>query len=139
MFEEIGFRGHGEAFDGGIGEAGETQPELAGLAADFELGDTLGVRAFERVGHAEQRGELANADAVIGAERGVTRVIEPRAGVAVIAGDERDDGDIETVEPENLGIEDDIFRVLVVGARADVGADLVKDRGDLQQQRVVRC
>jgi hypothetical protein len=63
-------------------------------------------------------------------ERGVVRVVEldgPGSGGG--SGDEGDDGDIDAVEPEDLGVEDDVFRVLVVGARADVGADLVEDGG----------
>ena len=128
---------HGEALDGGIGEAGQAQAEFSGFAADLDLGNALGVGAFEGVGDAEEGGELADADAVVGGEGGVARVIEHRPGVAVVAGDERDDGDVEPVEPEDLGVEDEVFRVFVVGAGADVGADLVEDGGHLEQQRVV--
>ena len=139
LFEEIGLGGHGEAFDGGIGEAGEAEAEFAGLAADFDLRDPLGVGAFEGVGDAQQGGELGTRGCGRRWSRArVARVVEPRAGMAVVAGDQRDDGDVQPVEPEDFGVQDEVFRVLVVGARADVGADLVEDGGDLEQQRVVR-
>ena len=38
---------------------------------------------------------------------------------------------VEPVESEDLRIQNQIFRVFVVGARADVGADFVQDGGDL--------
>ena len=125
LFEEVGFRVHGETFDGGIGEAGEADAEFAVFAADFELGDALGVGAFEGVGDAEDGGEFGDADAVCGGERGVSRVFEGGAGVAVVARDEGDDGDVHAVEAEDLGVEDEVFRVFVVCARADVGSDFV--------------
>ena len=90
------------------------------------------MRALQRIGDAEDGGELAYADAVFDGQCSVGRVIQLGAGVAVVARDEGDDGDIETVESEDLGVQDDVFRVLVVGARADVGADLVEYGRDLE-------
>ena len=138
MLEEVGLGVHGEALDGGVCQAGQADAEFAGLTADFQVGDALDVGALEGVCHAEQGGELANADAVVGAEGGVARVVEPWAGVAVIAGDERDDGDVQPVESENFRVEDQVFRVFVVGPRADVSANLMENGGHLEQQRVMR-
>jgi hypothetical protein len=56
--EEVGFGGHGEAFDGGVGEAGEADVEFAWVAMDFDGGDALVVGAFEGVGDAEECGEF---------------------------------------------------------------------------------
>ena len=66
MLEEIGFGVHGEAFDGGIFQAGETDAELVVSFVDFDFGNALGVSALEGIGDAEDGGELADADAVIG-------------------------------------------------------------------------
>ena len=52
----------------------------------------------------------------------------------MVARDESDDGDVASVQTEDLAVEDDVFRMLVVGPGADVGADFVKDRGHGQQQ-----
>ena len=68
--------------------------------------DALGVGAFECVGDAQKSGEFADADAVLGIECGVARVVEARAGVAVVACDLCDDGDIGAVEAEDLRVED---------------------------------
>ena len=64
-------------------------------------------------------------------------MVELGAGVAVVARNECDDGDVEAVESENFRVQDDVFRVFMVGARADVSADLVEDGGDLKEQRIV--
>ena len=85
LLEEIGLGVHGEALDGGVLEAGEADAELVVGAEDLDLGNALGVGALEGISDAEDGGELADADAVIGGERGVGGVIELRAGVAVVA------------------------------------------------------
>jgi hypothetical protein len=65
-------------------------------------------------------------------------VVEAGSGVAVVSCDEGDEGDVEAVEAEDFGVEDDVFGVFVVGAGADVGADFVEDGGDLEEEGVVR-
>ena len=64
LLEEIGFGVHGEAFDRGVFEAGETDIEAAGGAGDFDFRNTLGMGALEGIGNAEDGGEFADTDAV---------------------------------------------------------------------------
>jgi hypothetical protein len=58
LFEEVGLGIHGEAFDGGVGEAGEARRSLPGSRRISICVDALGVGAFEGVGHAEDGGEF---------------------------------------------------------------------------------
>lgn len=137
MFEEVGLGVHGEALDGGIGEAGEADAEFAGLAADFHVFDALDVGAFKGICDAEEGGELGDADTIVRAEGGITGVVKAGAGMAVVAGDEGDEGDIQSIQAKDFGIEDEILGVFVVGAGADIGADFMEDGGDLEEQRVM--
>ena len=137
LLEEVGFRVHGEALDGGVLEAGEADVESAGGAGDFDFRNPLGMRAFEGVGDAENGGEFAHADAVLDAQCGVGRVVEARSGMAVVAGNQSDDGDVEAVETEDFRVQDDVFRMLVVRTRTDISANLMENRRNLQQEEIV--
>lgn len=53
---------------------------------------------------------------------------------AVVAGNERDEQLIAASQSEQFAVLDQIHRVLVVAGRVDVQADLVQQRGDVQQQ-----
>jgi hypothetical protein len=37
LFKEIRFRGHGEAFDGSVGEAWQADVKFAGFAVDLDV------------------------------------------------------------------------------------------------------
>jgi hypothetical protein len=138
LFEEVGFGVHGEALDGGVGEAGEADAEFVGFAADFHVLDPLDVGALKGICDAKEGGELGDADAIVGAEGGVAGMVEPGTGMTVVAGDEGYDGDVQAIESEDFGVEDEIFGVFVVGAGADVSADFVEDGGDLEEQGIMR-
>jgi hypothetical protein len=137
LFEEVGLGVHGEALDSSIGQAGKADAEFSGVALDFHVLDALDVGALKCISHAEEGSELADADAVLRAECSVAWVIQAGAGMAVVAGDEGDQGDVEAVEPEDFRVEDEVFGMFVMGAGADVGPDFVKDGGDLEEQSVV--
>ncbi|MEY4242621.1 MAG: hypothetical protein RLZZ245_206 [Verrucomicrobiota bacterium] len=137
LFEKVGLGGHGEAFDSGVCEAGEAQAQARLVAVEFQLRDALGVGALKGVSDAKESREFGDTDAVFRGECAVDWVVEARAGVAVVARDEGDDRDVEAVEAKDLRVENDVFRVFVVGAWADVGADFVEDGGDLEEESVV--
>src|SRR5688572_10496788 len=104
LFEKVRLGSHRKPFDGCVFKARQAEPEFAALALDLELGYSLGVGAFEGVRDTQDGSELGDADAVLRAQRGVSRVIQLRARMAVIAGNEGDDGDIEAIESEDLRV-----------------------------------
>ena len=68
VVEDVALALHGEAFDGGIGDAVEGEVDFGAEAFDADVADALGVGAFEGVGDAEDGGQFADADAVWGGE-----------------------------------------------------------------------
>ena len=116
----------------------QLQQIVVAAIVKFEPGDGLGVAAIEAFGQPQDRRERAYCAAGAAPEIGEAVVLPLGRRLAMVAGDERDDGDIQPVEPEYFGIENQIFRMLVVGARADVSADFMQNGGHLEQQRVVR-
>ena len=105
------------------------------LAADqAQVADFLRVLGVERIGDAEDRRELVDDQAVRAIERDVRQVAVLRQAAAVVARDVRDDRRLVVGQPEDLRRGEDVLRVLVMGAQADVDADVVQQRRDLEQQ-----
>lgn len=100
LLEQIALGRHREALDRRIGQTGQTDVQFAVVADNFQFGDALGVRAFQSVGHAQDRRQFANADAVVGAERGIAGMIKSGTRMAVITCDQGNDRDIEAVKPD---------------------------------------
>ena len=57
----------------------------------------------------------------------------------MIPGDQRSHRDLVPLQPEDLGIGDQVFGVLVMGAAADESADFVQQRRHAQQQPLPRA
>ena len=58
IMEEAAFALHGEALDGGVGDAAEGEVDFGAEALDADVADALGVGAFEGVGDAEDGGKF---------------------------------------------------------------------------------
>lgn len=101
LFEKISLGGHGETLDSRI-KARQTNAELVRGASDLNFGNALGVSSLKRIRNAQNGGELADADSIFGGECCVSGMIQLRARVAVVAGDQSDDGDIEAIQSENF-------------------------------------
>ena len=73
---------------------------------------------------------------VVAIERDVRQVRLLRQAAAVIARDVGDDRGFVVGQPEDLRCGEDVLRVLVMRAQADVNADVVQQRRHLQQQPI---
>ena len=102
LSEKVGFGFHREFFHRRIADAIQFQHELIALNVYADLLHALMMRSLQRIGHTQQRSELAHAHTVIGTEISVMRVIGARGRVTMVARDECDDGDVESVQAENF-------------------------------------
>ena len=96
--------------------------------------DLLQVFGVERVGEAQNRRQLVDDQAVLTIERRVGQVAALRRPAPVVPRDVGDDGRLVVGEAEDLQRRQQVLRVLVVGAQADVDADVVQQRGHLKEQ-----
>src|SRR5215213_11586780 len=117
--------------------AREPDADFAARAFDVEAADVAVVAAVERVGHAEDAAELPDGLAVLLGERGVILVPLLRERAAVVAGHVGDDLALGLGEARQLGVLDEVERVLVVRLVRDVVADVVQERGGREQRPVV--
>ena len=62
-----------------------------------------------------------------------------RRGLAMVAGDERDDLDLLGIEAAQTAVLDQVVRVLVVALVADVRADVVQERAELEPLALARA
>ena len=90
--------------------------------------------ASSALASAQDRRQLVDDQAVGAIERDVRQVALLRQPAAVVARDVRDDRRLVVGEAEDLRRREDVLRMLVVRAQADVDADVVQQRRDLQQQ-----
>ena len=125
-----------QALDRQVLDVADRDDELAGFARERQVADLLHVVAVQRVRHPQDGGHLGHGDAVVAVQRRVLRMRRARHGAAVVAGHQRDQGHVVPGQAEQVAVQDQVHRVLVVAAAADEAADLVEERGDLEQQLV---
>ena len=83
------------------------------------------------------RGEFVHEAPLLRVEPGVVDVALAREAGAVVARDVRDDGDLVGREPFEVGVFDDVERVLVVAAAADGVPHIAEDGGVFEQLTLV--
>ena len=88
--------------------------------------------AIETLGEPKNRRERAHDAAALPGQLSVAVVIGLGRGAAMIARDEGDCLDLVRLEPAQVGVLDQVMRMLVVALVADVHADVVEDRGVLK-------
>ncbi|OLC50148.1 MAG: hypothetical protein AUH43_05870 [Acidobacteria bacterium 13_1_40CM_65_14] len=98
----------------------------------LEAGDGLRVTAVEVLRQPQDRGERAHDAARAAGQRAETLVPPLRRRLTVIARHERDRFDLLRLEPAEIAVPDQIAGVFVVALIADVNADVMEDRGELQ-------
>jgi len=105
-------------------------------ARERQVADLLHVVAVHRVRDSQDGGQLGHGDAAVAVKRRVLRMRRARRGAPVIAGHERDQEHVVSRQPEQVAVQDQVHRVLVVAAATDESAHLVKERGNLEQKLV---
>ena len=127
---------HGHALDRQVLDVADRDDELAGFAREGQVADLLHVVAVHRVRDPQDGGQLGHGNAAVAVQRRILHVRRARHGAPVIAGHERDQGHVVSRQPEQVAVQDQVHRVLVVAAAADEPAHLVEECGDLEQKLV---
>ena len=118
-----------------LGVAGCAKFDEVFLAAVVQLhaGDRLRVAAIERFGQPENRGQTCAPPRAASAAARANGSCDFFGGdLAVIAGDERDHVDFFRLEAAQIAVLDQVVRVLVMARIADVRADVVQQRRELE-------
>jgi len=95
----------------------------------LEAGNRLRVAAIEAFRQAQHRRQRAHRPAHAPRQAAEVVMLALRRGLAMVAGNQRDDLDLVGLEPAQVAVGDQIVRVLVVAFVADVHPDVVQDRG----------
>src|SRR6185295_2785111 len=141
-FEPQRFAGH--AFERGrvarrgpqleLGVAGGAQLQQVVVAAivDVEAGDALRMAAIEALGEPQHRRQRADDAARAPRQIAEPLVLSFRRPLAVVARDQADGLDLLRLEAAQVAVLDQVVGVLVVSLVADMDADVVQDRRELE-------
>ena len=110
----------------------DLQQRVVAAVAKIEAGNGLRVAAIEALGYAQDRRERAHGLAQRRRQPRVLFVRSLRRASTMIAGDERHDFDLVRVEAAEIAIPDQIVRMPMMPLVADVRADVVKQRRELE-------
>ena len=116
----------------GVARGAEFDEVFLAAVVHLHARDRLRVAAIERFGEPQNRGQRANGPALLRAERAEVGVRFLRRRLAVIPRDERDDLRFRRLEPAQIAVLDEVVRVLVMPRIADVRADVVQQRRELE-------
>ena len=133
VFEHVDFMHGAPEIELGVSLGPDTEAD--GVIADggFELGDVAEVTTVEAVGDAEDAGELPDEGAAGGFEGDEVGVVFLGEAFAMVAGDVGDDVEFIGGEAFEIAVLDEVARMLVMAAVADVPTDIVEHGGMFEE------
>ena len=110
----------------------QLQQVVVAAVVDLEAGNTLRVAAIEALGEPQHRRQRANGAPRPPRQLAEAVVLALRRALAVVARDQRDRFDLFRLEAAQVAVLHQVVRVLVVPLVADMDADVVDDRRELE-------